>query len=110
MRIDSISNLDLLRRSKYLQSKINETFKNAKMDLEAGLDVLYSGTACQIAGLKAFLRKEYKNLYTIDVLCHGVPSPKVWNAYTKWQKNKNNVNIREVYFRDKRIWLEKIIL
>ncbi len=101
MRIDSISNLDLLRRSKYLQSKINETFKNAKMDLEAGLDVLYSGTACQIAGLKAFLRKEYKNLYTIDVLCHGVPSPKVWNAYTKWQKNKNNVNIREVYFRDK---------
>lgn len=101
MRIDSIANLGLLRGSKYLQSKINETFKNAKMDLEAGLNVFYSGTACQIAGLKSFLGKEYKNLYTVDVLCHGVPSPKVWTAYRKWQEKKNNSTIREISFRNK---------
>lgn len=101
IRIDSINDLHLLRGSKYLQSKINETFKNAKMDLESGLNVLYSGTACQIEGLKRFLGKEYENLYTIDVLCHGVPSPKVWSAYKKWQENKNNAAIREIYFRNK---------
>lgn len=69
------------RGSKYVQSKIGNTFAEAKEFLNCGQKVLFSGTSCQIMGLKRFLRKEYENLITIDVICHGVPSPKVWKGY-----------------------------
>lgn len=69
------------RGSKYVQSKIGNTFAEAKEYLEQGCKVLFSGTSCQIMGLKRVLGKEYENLLTIDVICHGVPSPKVWKGY-----------------------------
>lgn len=73
--------LKVFRGSKYLQSRIGETYKQAREFLKAGRKVLFSGTSCQIAGLKKYLRNEYDNLLTVDVVCHGVPSPLVWRKY-----------------------------
>ena len=73
--------LSRFRGSKYVQSHIGDSFLQAKRFLEVGREVLFSGTPCQIAGLKNFLRKSYQNLLTVDVVCHGVPSPKVWQKY-----------------------------
>lgn len=73
--------LAAFRGSKYLQSRTENTYKQAKDFLKTGRKVLFSGTSCQIAGLKKFLRKEYDNLITIDVVCHGAPSPLVWRTY-----------------------------
>lgn len=69
------------RGSKYIQSITGETYKQAETFLKSGRKVLYSGTPCQIAGLRLFLRKEYDNLLTIDFICHGVPSPGVFRWY-----------------------------
>lgn len=73
--------LSHFRGSKYVQSHIGDSFLQAKRFLDEGREVLFSGTPCQIAGLKNFLRKPYQNLLTVDVVCHGVPSPKVWQKY-----------------------------
>lgn len=77
----SIEGLDAFRGSKYVQSRIGNTFAQAKQFLKDGRKVLFSGTPCQIAGLKLYLRKEYENLLTVDFICHGVPSPMVWRRY-----------------------------
>lgn len=79
--VENIESLSKLRKSKYVQSNIGNTYKLAKAQLLQGRLVLFSGTSCQIAGLKHFLHKEYDNLITIEILCHGVPSPKVWQLY-----------------------------
>lgn len=75
--------LVLFRGSKYLQSSIGDTYKQAEQFLKAGRKVLFSGTPCQIAGLKKFLVKEYDNLLTVDIICHGVPSRSVFHSYLK---------------------------
>lgn len=68
--------------SKYLQSKIENTFKDAERFLKQGREVLFVGSPCQIAGLRTYLRnKQYPNLLAVDFLCHGVPSPGVWRRY-----------------------------
>lgn len=73
--------LSVFMGSKYVQSRIGNTYIQARDFLNAGRQVLYSGTPCQIAGLRNFLRKDYDNLLTVDVICHGVPSPMVWQEY-----------------------------
>lgn len=78
---ESKEGLEAFRGSKYVQSCIGDTFIQAREFLNKGRKVLFSGTSCQIAGLKLFLCKEYDNLLTIDVVCHGVPSPLVWRDY-----------------------------
>lgn len=70
-----------MMRSKYVQSRTEKTFLEAEKILRQGRKVLFTGTSCQIAGLHRFLRKDYENLMTVDVLCHGVPSPGVWRRY-----------------------------
>ena len=75
------SGLPAFRGSKYVQSRIGDTFIHAREFLNQGRTVLFSGTPCQIAALRLFLRRQYENLLTIDVVCHGVPSPGVWRAY-----------------------------
>ena len=67
--------------SKYVQSRIGDSYRRVEKFLKAGRKVLFSGTPCQVAGLKRFLRKEYDNLLIVDFVCHGVPSPKVWQMY-----------------------------
>lgn len=86
---DKIEALYKFRGSKYLQSRIGDTFQSVKNELNDGNLVLYSGTGCQIAGLKHFLKKDYPNLFTIEVICHGVPSPKVWENYIRYILGKN---------------------
>ena len=88
--------------SKYVQSLIGDSFIKVKSFLEDGRKVLFTGTACQISGLKKFLRKEYLNLFTIDVVCHGVPSPLVWRSYKEFVRKKCSINdITNITFRSK---------
>ena len=89
-----------LRGSKYFQAKVGNSFKQAKKDLEAGKRVLFSGTGCQINGLHMFLQKEYENLLSLDVICHGVPSPKLWREYAQYQESKHG-KLEKVNFRCK---------
>lgn len=80
--VESKDELYALQGSKYLQCKAdNETFKYIRKELKNGRKVLYSGMACQVEGLKSFLRKDYDNLYTIDLICMGIPSYVVWQKY-----------------------------
>ena len=71
------------RGSKYVQSNIGNSYKQVEKFLKIGRDVMFTGTPCQVAGLKKYLRKNYENLLTVDFVCHGVPSPMVWRKYLK---------------------------
>lgn len=80
IRINKIEDIELLKGSKYVQSFIGEVYRNVKKDLQTGYFVLFIGTPCQVAGLKGFLHhKDYQNLITVDLVCHGVPSQKMLN-------------------------------
>lgn len=96
---ENLQDLDKLRRSKYVQSSIGNTYLQAKVFLEQGRQVLFTGTPCQIAGLRNFLRKEYANLLTAELFCHGVPSPAVWQQFLK--ENTQQEKISAIDFRDK---------
>lgn len=95
------SGLHKLRGSKYLQSRPQNCYFETLQYLEKGKIVLYTGTACQIAGLKKYLKKEYDNLITVDILCHGVPSPIVWKSYLNEQEKKFSAKAKEISFRKK---------
>ena len=100
---DNEEGLEKFRGSKYLQSQIGKTFKEVKEFLEEGRKVLFTGTPCQVEGLLTYLRKYYENLYTQDIICHGVPSPKVWRKYLEYKKNLNKEFPKKVNFRKKEI-------
>ena len=89
--------------SKYVQSRIGETYREAVACLKAGRDVMFVGTPCQIAGLRSYLRKDYEGLLAVDILCHGVPSPAVWRSYLKetFECKDGGAKITSVCFRDK---------
>lgn len=99
--IETVEELAKLRGSKYVQSRLENVYPEAKQYLEMKRKVLFTGTACQIAGLKIYLNREYENLYTIDVLCHGVPSPKIWRMYLEEKKKQYHTSIEKVEFRNK---------
>ena len=100
--VENLSDLEKLRGSKYLQSRTEDTFREAKAALDQGRRVLYSGTGCQIAGLKAYLKQDYANLLTVDILCHGVPSPALWTLYLAEMEKKHGGTVRRVSFREKK--------
>lgn len=100
--VTDITNLSKLRGSKYVQSKVGYAYQEAKQYLDTGKSVLYSGTPCQIAGLKAYLGKEYTNLLTIDILCHGVPSPAVFRMHAEALQKQCQQKIVDIRFRSKR--------
>ena len=102
IRADNRETRNQMRGSKYIQSKLGDTYKSVKNDLLAGRKVLFSGTSCQVAGLKSYLGKEYENLLCVDIVCHGVPSPEVWKEYLKWQESKTGETVTAVDFRNKR--------
>lgn len=94
---------DAFRGSKYVQSDIGDTYKQAKEDLKNGQTVLFSGTPCQIEALYNFLNVSNTDttaLLTIDILCHGVPSPKIWSDFISSKANIGNID--SVVFRDKK--------
>ncbi len=80
---ETIAGLKAFQGSKYVQCAVGNSYKEAEDFLKKGRTVLFSGTPCQISGLNFFLRNEYKNLITVSVICHGVPSPGIWNEYKK---------------------------
>lgn len=92
--------LSIFRNSKYVQSNPNTTFETVKNFLENDRLVLYSGTSCQIEGLKSYLKKEYDNLFTVDVVCRAVPSPKMWKKYISWKMEEYD-SPKKVFFREK---------
>lgn len=90
-----------LRGSKYVQSIIGNSYREIEDYLKKGKRVLFSGTACQCAGLKAFLGKDYEKLLIIDVLCHGVPSPKVFKKYLQNMEVLHDASVTKINFRSK---------
>ena len=99
--IENKKDIKIFMGSKYVQSNIGETYRNVKYFLEKERYVLYTGTPCQIEGLKTYLGKDYDKLYTQDIICHGVPSPLVWEKYKEYRKNMDKNNPIKINFRDK---------
>lgn len=101
--VNNSKDLYKLQGSKYVQSIIGNTYKEVKILLDNGKKVLYSGTPCQIAGLKGYLMRDYSNLLTIDIICHGVPSFKFFKDYLNILQEKLKGKIIEFNFRDKKV-------
>ena len=99
--VETVEGLAALRGSKYLQSEIGRTYLQARKALQAGREVLFSGTPCQIKGLNTFSQKDCPNLLCVDVICHGVPSPKLWKAYAQYVEAKAETKLVHVNFRCK---------
>ena len=93
--------LGKLRGSKYMQAKVGDTFRQIKKHLTDGREVLFSGTGCQVNGLKCYLGKHYENLVCIDVICHGAPSSALWKNYVQYQERKHNGKLKYINFRCK---------
>lgn len=87
-------------KSKYVQSVIGNAYIEAKENLDAGRNVLFVGTPCQIAGLRGFLKKDYANLLCVDLVCHGVPSSKTLEQYLQ-SMDRGNCKVTGVDFREK---------
>ena len=101
---ETIEELVPLMRSKYVQSDIGNTYKEAEIFLKQGRQVMFVGTSCQIAGLKKFLRREYVNLLAVDFICHGVPSPGIWRKYLEEIKSLQSSSvITGINFREKQL-------
>lgn len=95
-RVDKAEELCLFCGSKYVQSRLEDTFKDIKKDLQKDIFVLFSGTACQVDALHLFLRKDYPKLITTDLICHGVPSPLMFSKY---------IDLLQRKYRSKVVWL-----
>ena len=101
LRVEDVAQLSRLRGSKYVQANMKDTLRSVRNDLQAGTEVLFTGTGCQINGLKLFLGKEYDNLLCIDVICHGVPSPALWRKYAEHREMEYGGKLVSVDFRCK---------
>lgn len=101
--IDNLEGLNRMRGSKYVHSDIGKTFIEVRENLKSGRWVYYTGTPCQIAGLKLFLRKEYETLITSDVICHGTPSQKAFTRFVRGMEEDVMEHIVDWRFRDKKV-------
>lgn len=102
--IDKKENLFILQKSKYVESDLTSIYSGIKNHLEKDSSpVLFTGTPCQVAGLKSFLQKSYSNLYTVDLICHGVPSRKLFSLYINWLESKFKEKIIYYDFRNKHV-------
>lgn len=119
---DTIEGLTAFQSSKYVQSSVGDTYKRVESFLKEGIAVMFTGTPCQVAALKLYLRKDYDNLYTMDFVCHGVPSPGIFRWHLQERLNKitrtncngniksipadlaipSDVTLTDIKFRDKR--------
>lgn len=108
----TIQELEALRGSKYVQSDLNDCFKQIKDELKKGTLVYFTGVGCQVAGLYAYLRKDYSNLLTSDVVCHGVSSQHLFNMHLNYIGAKYNSKVIKYSFRELKYWLtrEKAIM
>ena len=95
------SQLERLRGSKYVQAEAGEIYRLVKKALKDEKTVLFSGTPCQVSGLKNYLGKDFSNLYLIDIICHGVPGTEFFRDYIRHCEKKNKSKVKEINFRDK---------
>lgn len=102
--VENEASLHIFKGSKYVQARVGDCYVQCRKFLNDNREVLFSGTPCQISGLKHFLKKDYDNLYTVDVVCHGSPSPLVWKKYLEecLKKKPELFPINNISFRDKR--------
>jgi coenzyme F420-reducing hydrogenase beta subunit len=107
-RADSLAQAEKFRGSKYVQSDTTGIFARVKLDLQSDKKVLFSGTACQCAGLKSFLGKNYDNLLLCDLVCHGTPTPLLLEKYLEYWMKKQKADVQSFEFRhygdDGRVW------
>lgn len=101
-RICDKENIHLFYGSKYVQSDLRGVFRQVKSDLSCGKHVLFSGTPCQVEGLKLYLHREYGKLLTVDVVCHGVPSPMLFRKYVKMLECVYGKKVQHINMRDKK--------
>ncbi len=107
IRIETEKDLPKLQGSKYIQSDMSGIYSLVNEDLSQGRTILFTGTPCQISGLYAALQEPTDNLYTQDIVCHGVPSPAVWEKYIEYQEKCAKSKVKKVSFRDKRTGWKK---
>lgn len=100
----TLDELELLRGSKYVQSAMGDCYRKIRRILQNGQWVYFTGTGCQVAGLKAFLRKDYTNLLTSDLVCHGVPCQRLFDMHIAYLERKHNGKVIEYQFRDNNNW------
>lgn len=101
--VQEIEKIEIFKKSKYVQSKIEDTYKNVQHDLMEGKKVVFSGTPCQVMALNRYLRKDYLNLLTVDFVCHGVPSQSIFDRYISWIEKKYKSKVKRYSFRNKRL-------
>lgn len=99
---NTLDDLSAIQKSKYTQCIVGDAFRRIKQELDAGDFVLFAGTGCHVMGLKAYLRKDYANLYTIDLVCHGVPGQGVFKKYKEWIELKYGDSMSAYIPRPKR--------
>lgn len=99
--VEQAEDLYRIQSSKYVQSNVGDCYSEAKVYLQEGRMVLFTGTPCQVAGLYTFLGKDYENLYTLDLICHGVPSPLFFEKYIDYVGKKMGGKVIEYNFRSK---------
>lgn len=99
--VDDEKNMHMLLGSKYVQCDMGDVYPEVKNYLIEGRQVLFSGTPCQVAALKRYLKKDYENLFTIDIICHGVPSAQFFQDYIKFKESKYKFKTTGFEFRDK---------
>ncbi len=104
IEVDNLEDLQKLRGSKYVQSNLGHIFKDVKTQLEKGRWCYFTGTGCQVAGLKAYLRKDYMTLITSDLVCHGVPSQKLFDQHIAYLEDKYYDRVINYQFRNNRSW------
>ena len=101
MGVTDYKDIDPMCRSKYIQVDSYEYFTDIKDKLEDGKSVMFTGTPCQVAGLKAFLRKDYEKLFTVDIICHGVSNPVLFKHHINDLQNKYHSKVLQFNFREK---------
>lgn len=103
IRATDVENIAPMRGSKYVQSDMTGVFPQVKKDLNDGKKVLFAGTGCQVAGLKKYLGKDFENLITVDIVCHGVPSQKHFDGYKAMLEKKYGSELKSFSFRTKKL-------
>lgn len=100
-QVDSVEGLKDLRSSKYVQAEVGTTYREVHQALTSGRFVLFVGTPCQVAGLNGYLRRSFDNLFTIDLVCHGVPSPTLFHKWLDWLEQEKQEELASVSLRHK---------
>lgn len=101
--VESVDNLYKIQGSKYVESDFVQSLPELKKRVEIGQKVLFSGTPCQIAALRAYLKADFQNLLTMDIVCHGTPNKKIFQEYVKWREKKWNTKLDNYEFRNKKV-------